>query len=653
VLENRAIKPDLDHEIMRCVIDASGNVIFASPALCWALGVSAQNILDRPATKILNPIGKTSSEPFNDINDGHQEIALLREGRDPLVVQSRADKVQAPNGKSYLVLWFDNDQQELHKDHRELSRAATQLADIASRFGTHTLANALPKPELVSEIKKEDGELRHFLNLSNDLLGVYNCNGDFIRVNYAFNRVLGYSDEELCHVPFIELIHPEDREQVSIYIHKIMMAPNDIETRVDFEARGYCKDGGFRWLEWILKSMNDHIYIVGRDVTNIKQHEKELEWREQQLREAQNIGRMGHWYWEVGESDIEWSDQIFSIFDVDRKQFSPSIKSISHCLVADDRSLFEQSFKQALTDKGDFSFEFRLDHPSGKKRFLRCQGRCQLDPKDHNVTALFGIIQDITQRTLRERDLRTAKEAAETAYASKTRFLANMSHELRTPLNAIIGFSEMMQRQLLGPVGNERYLDYIGGIRESGEHLLDLINDILDMSKIEIGKYELEIENFNLTKVIRLALHMIESRAHEVDIKLISENLSDDIQIEADRRAVMQVLLNLLSNAVKFTPAKGEVEVNCDYHRDGIYISVRDTGIGIPANKIETVTLPFEQVDCEFTRDYDGSGLGLAITKELIEMHGGHMYIESKVNVGTTVFVKLPHSPILEDKDKS
>jgi two-component system, cell cycle sensor histidine kinase PleC len=251
-------------------------------------------------------------------------------------------------------------------------------------------------------------------------------------------------------------------------------------------------------------------------------------------------------------------------------------------------------------------------------------------------------MQDITERTLHERALREAKESAESAYASKTRFLANMSHELRTPLNAIIGFSEMIQRQLLGPIGNSRYIDYIAGIHQSGEHLLALINDILDMSKIEVGKYELYVEELNLGKIIRLAIHMVEGRAHESQVRLVADEIPDDVQIMADRRAIMQILLNLMSNAIKFTKSGGSVDIRCFRELGGVAIVVSDTGIGIPRDKLSLVTMPFEQVSSEFTRNHEGSGLGLAITKDLIELHGGTLDIDSDVGVGTIVTVLLP-----------
>ncbi|MCD8562915.1 MAG: HAMP domain-containing histidine kinase [Alphaproteobacteria bacterium] len=219
-----------------------------------------------------------------------------------------------------------------------------------------------------------------------------------------------------------------------------------------------------------------------------------------------------------------------------------------------------------------------------------------------------------------------------------------MSHELRTPLNAIIGFSEMIERQLLGPIGTEKYLDYIAGIRESGEHLLDLISDILDMSKIEAGKYELSPEDVNVSKTLKLAVHMMQGRAHESGVKILTDKLpaEDGPIIQADRRAFMQVILNLLSNAVKFTNDGGSVWLEMEERPDNIQIKVADTGIGIPANKLNTITRPFEQASNSYARSHEGSGLGLAITKELVELHGGHLSIESTVGVGTSVTVKFP-----------
>jgi two-component system cell cycle sensor histidine kinase PleC len=464
-----------------------------------------------------------------------------------------------------------------------------------------------------------------------------------VRVNFAFNRVLGYTDPELKMFPFIDLIHPEERDHILQLMQKVIHSPMDMETRIDFECRARCKDGSFRWVEWIHKAAGEHIYIVGRDVTEIKQHEIELHRREEQLSEAQKIGRMGHWYWEIGQNGIEWSDQIYAVFGVEKEKFTPTIDSVSAMLLKRDVGRIFRIFQRALVRRKDYALEFSVRRPTGGIRYVRCEGRCKTDAKTGAAIALFGIMQDITERTLHEKALREAKEAAESAYASKTRFLANMSHELRTPLNAIIGFSEVIQRQLFGPIqGHAKYLSYVGDIHRAGEHLLDLINDILDMSKIEVGKYELYVEELNIGKIIRLAIHMVEGRAHEAQVKLVADEIPDDIQIMADRRAIMQILLNLMSNAVKFTKAGGAVDIRCFRELGGVALVVADTGVGIPKDKLDIVTLPFEQVSSEFTRNHEGSGLGLAITKDLIELHGGTLDIDSEVGVGTIVTVLLP-----------
>ena len=642
----RLSQPGIDHDTMRCIVDEKGDFVFASPAVGWALGAGVETLIAKPAKAVLDIIssrdGRHHALDSGDILPGFHEVALLRQARDPLVVSARIDRIAAPDGKKYTVLWLDPDNKLKRQKNSDFGQAARDFATfiIASQKKLEEKSPQF-RPDLDC-ISKADGELKHFLDLTSDLLGVYRRDGSFVRVNPAFNRVLGYSDSELKLFPFIDLIFPEDRTGVLAAMKKMLQAPPDQETRIDFESRARCKDGSIRRLKWVHKAAGEHIYIVGLDVTDIKQHEAELCRREEQLSEAQEIGSMGHWYWETGQQHLDLSDQIYSIFGVEKSSFAPTIDNVNALLLKRDLGRIYKSFQRALVRKKDYELEFRMRRPKGGIRYIHCEGRCKINPRTGEVEALFGIMQDITDRTLHERALREAKEAAESAYASKTRFLANMSHELRTPLNAIIGFSEMIQRQLLGPVGNNRYLDYVGGIRESGEHLLDMINDILDMSKIEIGKYDLHAEEINVGKIIRLALHMIEGRAQEAQVHLINDDLPDNVHVIADRRALMQILLNILSNAVKFTDARGSVEIKCQRELSGVAIIVSDTGIGIPQDKIGIITMPFEQLGSELTRKREGSGLGLAITKDLIKLHGGTLEIESEVGAGTTVTVLLP-----------
>lgn len=369
-----------------------------------------------------------------------------------------------------------------------------------------------------------------------------------------------------------------------------------------------------------------------------------LRRRERELSEAESIGHMGHWRWPVGGQGIVWSEEIYRIFGVKKDVFSPTLEGVGAMLYRSDAGRMIQVFQRAILEKNDYDLDVRVRRPDGSTRHIRCEGRCEKDPEGE-VIALYGIMQDITEQVHHERQLRAAKESAERAYAAKSQFLANMSHELRTPLNAIIGFSEMIEKQLLGPIGTEKYLDYIKGIRESGAHLLDLISDILDMSRIEAGKYDLAPEPVHPGKLVHLAAHMMEGRAQEARIALSASVRDEALTLNADRRAVMQILLNLLSNACKFTPPGGSVLIECEGRHDIVLFRVIDTGCGIPANRIGQITRPFEQAgntDGGYTRGHAGSGLGLAITRELVELHGGSIHIDSTVGAGTTVTVRLP-----------
>ena len=255
---------------------------------------------------------------------------------------------------------------------------------------------------------------------------------------------------------------------------------------------------------------------------------------------------------------------------------------------------------------------------------------------------VVGVYVDITENRRAEGELRRAKEAAESANRSKSLFLANMSHELRTPLNAIIGFSEVIQGQMMGPLGERRYLDYARDIHNAGKHLLEIINDILDMSKIESGKFKLDAEWTDLVELVEGVLHMVRARAREAGLTLHAAAAALP-SVLCERRVVRQVLLNLISNAIKFTPSGGRIDVDAKMTADGgIMVSVADTGIGIAPQNIPLALTPFGQVELTLSRAHGGVGLGLPLSQRLAELHGGRLQIESTVGSGTTVSVTLP-----------
>ena len=265
-----------------------------------------------------------------------------------------------------------------------------------------------------------------------------------------------------------------------------------------------------------------------------------------------------------------------------------------------------------------------------------------------NAADMVAVTRDITERKNYERALIDARDQAEEANRAKSRFLANMSHELRTPLNAIIGFSEVMTHEMFGPVGSPRYLEYARLINESGGHLLGLINGILDMSKIEAGKFELTEEMFDLYDVADQAARFVKLQADRKGVVLKIGIAKDARTIFADQRAVKQILVNLVSNGAKFTQRGGEVRILAMRKANGVEIAVTDTGMGISAEDVKRLGQPFEQVESAHTRTQEGTGLGLALVKALAAMHGGEAKIESKLGEGTTVRVSLPHAAVNE-----
>jgi PAS domain S-box-containing protein len=307
------------------------------------------------------------------------------------------------------------------------------------------------------------------------------------------------------------------------------------------------------------------------------------------------------------------------------------------------------------TDRGDTELRFQRHSPfrnqpidmiakSGEAKTFLLSAVPVFDFTTGALTGYRGTATDVTELRKREVGLRIAKEMAEMASRAKTEFLANMSHELRTPLNAIIGFAEVMHMELLGPIGNQQYRGYVGDIHDSARHLLGLINDILDVAKIEAGRVELSESTTQVKAIFDAVARLIRERSVRAEVRLEMMVQSDLPALVADERKLKQILINLLSNAVKFTPAGGAIRLTAtrDAASGDLVITVADTGIGIAPADIQRVMEPFGQVDNAINRKFRGTGLGLPLTKGLVELHGGSFKLESTPGVGTTVTIRLP-----------
>ena len=263
------------------------------------------------------------------------------------------------------------------------------------------------------------------------------------------------------------------------------------------------------------------------------------------------------------------------------------------------------------------------------------------ESRSDEIGSLARALRVFRDNAVEKQQLHIAKVTAEAANSTKSDFLANMSHELRTPLNAILGYSEVIKMGMFGPV-SERYRGYGADIFESGTHLLNLINDILDLSKLEAGQFELYEEDVDVAAIIRACIHLIEPQAKKARVKLLT-SLGESLPlIRGDERRMKQILINLLSNATKFTPEGGSVRVRTSLEDKRFVIEVSDTGIGMSADQIPKALEAFRQIDSQISRKHVGSGLGLPLAKHLAELHGGTLDLESKVDFGTTVRIVLP-----------
>ncbi|GEO82728.1 PAS domain S-box protein [Pararhodospirillum oryzae] len=386
---------------------------------------------------------------------------------------------------------------------------------------------------------------------------------------------------------------------------------------------------------------------IVRDITERKKAEDRL--RESEERQALALSAINEAIvdWDVESDIVTYSDRIRDVIGLNPEVSRSSLVWLSLIHPADIEP-FRHELRRLLKGETEvFSIEYRLARPKDKdETWIRHQATVRRRA-DGWVTRMTGSVADVTDRRKAQERLMEAKEQAEIASRAKSEFLANMSHELRTPLNAIIGFSEIIQNEMFGPVGARQYKDYAVNISESGRHLLDVINDILDVSRVEAGRMRIFPERVDVHRLLESVRRLIGQRAQAagVTLEILAEEPLEPILGEP--RRLKQVLINLIGNAIKFTPEKGFVRVwaRPDPLVQALLIDVSDTGIGMAPEDIPVALQPFGQVDGTLARRYEGTGLGLPLSKALVELHGGTLSLESQPGQGTTVRMSLPVAP--------
>ena len=354
------------------------------------------------------------------------------------------------------------------------------------------------------------------------------------------------------------------------------------------------------------------------------------------------------WMW---ETDADFNLQMVTHRVSNVLGFSPHELIGRNLLTLVSSEPLRQALRRRMERLSPFRDQpFDADDSGGRRKLFVMSAAPVFDKADGSLKGFRGAATDITELTRREESLRTAKEAAEVASRAKSHFLANMSHELRTPLNAIIGFTDVMRMGLLGPVENPEYRTYVGDIHGSAQKLLEVINDILDMSRIETGEVELHEAACNVEELFESAKRIVNGRIESRGIKFSSEIAPRLPRIYADKRKMKQILVNLLGNAVKFTPPGGRVKLTASIGGNGgLLLAIEDNGIGIPYDQLERVMEPFAQVEADLDRRFEGIGMGLPLSRGLARLHGGDLTLESQPGKGTRAIVTLPVERSIEN----
>ncbi|HUZ72972.1 MAG TPA: PAS-domain containing protein [Stellaceae bacterium] len=394
---------------------------------------------------------------------------------------------------------------------------------------------------------------------------------------------------------------------------------------------------GERWFQVSERRTRDGgAVVVQTDITALKRREQELAEKTALLRVTLDNMGQGLLVLDGALRVRLWNDRLWQLFEnpPELLWIGRPIEELVTTAAADDHERARESIAFFRRGVALRQTETREIHLAGKVVEMRL-----MPMPEGGVVATY---LDITPQKRVEADLRRAKEEAELASRAKSEFLANMSHELRTPLNAIIGFADILRGEVFGRLGDRRYVDYAGDIHDSGLHLLKLINDVLDVSKVEFGKIALAEETVDMASVAASCVRLMRERVATAGLT-ITQSLPDDLPlVQADELRLKQILLNLLSNSVKFTPPGGTITLSATADATGLCVAIADSGIGIAAQDLKTALRPFGQIDSRLARKYQGTGLGLPLANSLAELHGGRLELDSTPGVGTTATLWLP-----------
>ncbi|MBT5244626.1 MAG: DUF3047 domain-containing protein [Rhodospirillaceae bacterium] len=514
---------------------------------------------------------------------------------------------------------------------------AQRNADGRAYRLTGSMGDVTERKKTEQSLLNNQKVLRVFLDSTIDNAALINLDGIIQNINKAMAERYGKAQDDLIGQPMFASPPTETGKRRWEWVNEVIETRTFVR-RID-EQEGIWFDNSY-FPVFDDNGMVIQIAIFARDITDQKELEKAL--KESQTRFRDFAESASDYFWETDiQHRLVWeSERVNEIAGLKFEDVKGKARWELPGPVKDDKDFWKE-FRATVEDHQPFrDFEFPYENKDGKIFEIRVSGVPVFE--DKTFIGYRGVTRDVTDLKKAEFELKIAKERAESADRAKSDLLANMSHELRTPLNAILGFSAMMKEEVFG-VLDEKYVEYANDINRSGGHLLELINDILDVSAIDAGKIELDEENLDVGEVIEVAVNMVSARAETGNVRLVSIPSNDLPELYADARRLTQILLNLLSNAIKFTPANGEVSIAaCVDDEDAHIITIIDTGVGMSGEELDKAMSKFGQVDSGLNRRHEGTGLGLPLARRLIELHGGQMQIDSKKGGGTTVTIKFP-----------
>ncbi|MGO1121047.1 ATP-binding protein [Rhodovibrionaceae bacterium A322] len=640
------IKPVIDAigaSVFVVSIDASGTI--ESLILNAHLEESSGLVSDgKNALSIKDRLSETITQRFE------KEIRECMRSRQEV---SFSGRLLLPAG----LIWVQVKLKPLFDDDQRVTRVMGTVKDLTPWKKIEALQQQLGRNQ---NLEREDS----------DFVARLKPDTSIIHLNGSFASFLGHSKEFLTGHPLTEFLDEESRR----FLTECLKGSSLLKPTMELEDRFLAERAQDQTLFWRLRAFFDHKgepieYVLMGHGSNQENHValalRESEYRFRALAEGSQQGICIH----RGFKPLFVNQAFAEVFGFNNADEILQLPSLMELFPENQHDLAWDAWERSLKDPEQrIELETNGLNRTGGKVWLEIMGRGiewmgersqQFSVLDVSARKLYED-ELMSQRNVLEQqaselaslaeDLDSARQLAEEhsksaaqANQAKSMFLAAMSHELRTPLNAILGFSEIIAQQSFGECNISQYPEYAADIHASGEHLLELINDILDIAKIEAGKMEIRPQPLNLQEVISSCLHLVRVRAHERGVSVSLEVAHSSQMIFVDERAIKQVLFNLLSNAIKFSNTRDTITVRSWLREDNwVIIQIEDTGIGIPADQLDRITMPFEQVNNRYSREAGGTGLGLALVKALIGLHDGMIDIDSVEGEGTVVTLSIP-----------